>query len=256
MIGSFAILLTTLEEAKKMVAAANASKRVTAVNFCHRCKDRHLIARRVIRDGTIGKIRSYSGRYRFLLPSTFSPRDRPFIIASLGGFGALGEFDSHQFDMFSFLTGRPINSVSGHLSWAEPDVADLRANTAYHLVVKSGNGVSASLEHTEPPGNWSHLYWNIYVEGTQGYLSIEGGQNGQVEIRLENDDSATVVTPIDEEMTTPFMTDGVVADFVAAIRNSTKKPILPTFEDGLSSLAVLMAVLEADRRCTWVEVAR
>jgi predicted dehydrogenase len=247
---------TTLEEAAKMVAAASASKCVTAVNFCHRYNYKNLIAHRMIGDGTIGEIRNYSGAYRYLLPSTFSPRDRPFITEALGGLGALGEFGSHQFDMFSFLTRLPITSVSGHLSWAEPDVADLRANTAYHIVAKSGNELGASFEHTEPPGKWGGLYWNIHIEGTRGYLSIGGSKNGQVEIRLENEDSARVITPNNEEIARLSSTGGVVADFVAAIRTSTSQPILPTFEDGLRSLEVLMAVLEADRRNAWVGVAR
>jgi predicted dehydrogenase len=247
---------TTLEEAEKMVVAAKASKRVTAVNFCHRYNEKNLIARRVIRDGTIGEIRNYSDAYRYLLPSAFSPRDRPFITESLGGLGALGEFGSHQFDMFSFLTGLPINSVSGHLFWIEPDVEDLRANAAYHLVLKSENGVCASLEHTEPRGKWGGLYWNIYIEGTRGYLSIEGRRDGKIEMRLENEDSARVMTPIEEELATPSSTNGIVADFVSAINSSIRKPILPTFEDGLRSLEVLIASLEADRKNAWVAVTR
>ena len=166
----------------------------------------------------------------------------------------LGEFASHQFDMFTFLTGQTLESVAGCLAWAEPDVPELKANTAYQLVARSSDGIHVSIEHTEPPGS-SERTWHTYVEGTRGYMNIESWEEGQVTMRLEEEEEPRVIAPNDEESSIAPARSGLVADIAEMIRDSTSKPLLPTFEDGRKSLEALMAVLEADRRGAWVNVS-
>jgi predicted dehydrogenase len=93
-----------------------------------------------------------------------------------GGLGMLGENGSHQFDMISFLTGEVVEELTGKMEWIEPQHPELRANIAHHFVGCSKNGVSLTVDHTISPGPlWVASQRHIYIEGSEGYVSIDGG---------------------------------------------------------------------------------
>ncbi len=253
---------TTLQDADEMVATANASPCVTAVCFTWRYKSGILAARRTIRSGQIGEIRHYSSIWRTSLPANLSPSVRPYIIEAQGGLGLIGEQGSHEFDMVTFLTGQTLNHLTGHLSWVEAEIPDLRTNFTYHLVGINKQNVTISFEHTVPPGPvWVASQRQIYVEGTKGYAKIEGGlqDDGQASICLEEDKDALTIVPDRMESSVPPQHMGLVADFISAIRNNDqgqqRPATLPAFNDGLRSLEIVIGALKADRERRWVSIA-
>ena len=122
-------MATTPAIGREMLAMSEASHCVCAVCFTWRYKPSNMAARRLIRDGSIGNLRHYSSAWRFSLPSELRNTDaRPFINEAHGGIGMLGENGSHQFDMFTFLTGESVDQLTGQLEWVANDSNTDRVN--------------------------------------------------------------------------------------------------------------------------------
>jgi predicted dehydrogenase len=179
-----------------------------------------------------------------------------------GGLGALGECGSHQFDMIRFLTGEVVDELTGKLEWIEPEEPDLRTNFAHHLVGSSKNDVSITIEHTMPPGPvWVASQRRVYVEGSEGYVRIDGGlvDDGSTWICMDGDSEAKLIDLDPAETSVTPQHAGLIQDFISAIRltgKDRKRPErLPTFVDGLQSLESVLAGLKADREKRWVSVS-
>ena len=249
-------MATTPAIGREMLAMSEASHCVCAVCFTWRYKPSNMAARRLIRDGSIGNLRHYSSAWRFSLPSELRNADaRPFINEAHGGIGMLGENGSHQFDMFTFLTGESVDQLTGQLEWVANDANTDRVNWSHHLIGGSAGGATASFEHTTPPGPvWSESQRHVHIEGTAGSVRIDGGllNDGKTWVRIGDEEGGREVDPVTLDVPRKTDHDGLVADFLAAVRDGERSVYLPTFGDGLRSLELVACGLRADKERRWV----
>ena len=216
-------MATTPASAREMLAVSQASECVCAVCFTWRYRPGNLAARKLIRKGSIGELRHYSSTWRFSLPSgLLNTEARPFINEAQEGLGMIGENGSHQFDMFTFLTGHSIDQMAGRLEWIASSSGTDRVNWSHHLVGYSEQGAAVSFEHTTPPGPvWQESRRHVHIEGTTGSVHIDGGllDDGQASVRLESEEGVRTIDPAEFDLPSKTSHDGLVSDFLCALRN-------------------------------------
>jgi predicted dehydrogenase len=122
-------LALTLDDARAAVDALAASGRPAAVGFNHRFHPLHARARRLIRDGVLGRVRAVQTAFCEPVPGELMPawkRSRP-----TGG-GVLLDLGSHQVDLVRWLLGDEVESASAELrsEATEDDTAELLLETA------------------------------------------------------------------------------------------------------------------------------
>lgn len=111
-------LANTLAEAEAMAAAAEAAADrgvLAMVGFSYRRVPAIQLARKLIADGRIGKVRHVRAQY---LQDWLVDEDAPLswrLDKSKAGSGALGDIGAHIIDMTQFITGETITGVSGLL---------------------------------------------------------------------------------------------------------------------------------------------
>jgi predicted dehydrogenase len=104
-------LAHTWKAAKAMVDAARKAKRPTFVSFNYRRVPAIALARRIVREGRIGKI--YHVRAQYL--QDWGGPDTPLVWRfekARAGSGAHGDLNAHLIDMSRFITGAEITEVS------------------------------------------------------------------------------------------------------------------------------------------------
>ena len=252
---------TDLADAVRMVGLAEGSSSVTAVAFTWRYKPGNLVARRVVEEGRIGQVRHYASTWRMSLPDGLTPdvSGRRYLIEAEGGLGALGDNGSHQFDMLRFVTGLDVTELAGRCFWVAPANPKVRTNYSHSIVGTCTNQAMMSIEHTVPPGPlWVASQREVYIEGSKGYLRVVGGlvDDGRTFVRLEGESTEREVQAKQSELV-PETHSGLIADFVSAIRGDGQRSVaLPTFDDGMRSLEMVLAGLKADQERIWISVER
>jgi predicted dehydrogenase len=109
-------LAVTSAESRELVALAEASDRITAVNFNIRFYPLNQHARQMVRNGELGEVRLISGHYfqDWLLQDTdWNWRLEP---DKGGTLRAVGDIGSHWIDLTNFITGLKVQSVMADLS--------------------------------------------------------------------------------------------------------------------------------------------
>ncbi|HEX3427530.1 MAG TPA: Gfo/Idh/MocA family oxidoreductase [Candidatus Limnocylindrales bacterium] len=109
-------LAMTAAESAGLVARAEASGLVNAVNFNIRFYPLHQHVREVVAAGDLGDVRFVTGHYFqdwLLLDTDWNWRLEP---EKGGALRAVGDIGSHWLDLMAFLTGQPIVSVMAELS--------------------------------------------------------------------------------------------------------------------------------------------
>lgn len=253
-------IATTTAIGREMVEMSQASDCVCAVCFTWRYKPSNMAARRLIQDGSIGTLRHYSSAWRFSFPTALRNTEvRPFINEANGGHGMLGENGSHQFDMFSFLTGERVEQLTGQVEWVANDSDTDRVNWCYHLVGRTDSGAMASFQITTPPGPvFGESQRSVHMEGPAGSVRIDGGiiDDGKTWVRIGDEDGVRAINPEDLGLSSRPGHEALVADFLCAITERGNRPeCLPTLEDGLRSLELIECALRADEQRRWVSIS-
>lgn len=111
-------LANTLADAEAMAAAAESAAEqgiLAMVGFTYRRVPAIQLARKLIADGRIGKVRHVRAQY---LQDWLVDEDAPLswrLDKSKAGSGALGDIGAHIIDLTQFITGESITGVSGIL---------------------------------------------------------------------------------------------------------------------------------------------
>jgi predicted dehydrogenase len=281
-------LALTVKQAQTMFNAAEKSKIVHMVCHNYRRIPAIALAKKMISEGAIGQIYHYHARYaqdRLVDP------DSPLtwrLDKRISGSGALGDILSHIIDLARYLVGE-FKQVNGmmHTFIAERPAEALGKNAA--LIPKAQrkmgkvtvddasiflgqfeNGALANLEATRfALGRKNGI--RIEINGSKGSLAFDFEDMN----RLKFYDSMNppdrqgfrdiIVTqangthPYAGQWWPPGHILGyehtfvnTVADFVNACID--RKPIQPTFEDGLKNQRVMEAVEESAKAGKWVKV--
>ena len=105
-------LANTVEDAERMAAAAAAASGIAFCGFSYRRTPALSLARELIEQGAVGRIRHVRAQY---LQDWLSDAEAPHtwrLDRDLAGSGTLGDIGAHSIDLAQWLTGQRITSVS------------------------------------------------------------------------------------------------------------------------------------------------
>jgi predicted dehydrogenase len=281
-------LALTVKQAQAMLTAAQKSKIVHMVCHNYRRIPAIALAKKMITEGALGQIYHYHARYAqdWLVDPDFALNWR--LDKKTSGFGALGDINSHIIDLARYLVGeftkvngtmhtfipeRPVESnvkTPGVLPKVQRKMGKVTVDDAAVFLGTFENGALANLEATRMAlGRKNHI--NIEINGSKGSLAFDFEDMNRLKF-FNGADAADRQGFRDILVTQPNGTHPytgqwwppghilgyehtfvhTAADFVNACID--RKPVHPTFEDGLKNQIVLAAVEESSKSGMWVKV--
>jgi predicted dehydrogenase len=235
-----------------------------------------LLARQIIKEGQIGKIRHFRGTY---LQDWITDPAFPLVWRldrRKAGSGALGDIASHVIDLARMLVGE-IAEVAGATETfikTRPLPGDpsrkgrVTVDDAVVAAVRFANGAIGSIEATRlAPGRTN--YNRFEINGSLGSLAFDLERLNELEVYLESDPPSLrgFRTILVTEKTHPHMAawwppghiigwehtfTHVVHDLLDAVAD--KKAPSPSFRDGVMNQRVLDAIERSSRTRRWVRV--
>lgn len=241
-------LATTVDDAKAIVAAAEANGVTLMVDFHNRVNPPFMAAQEAVRDGRMGRVEYVYARLSNTIGVATSIR---WASAS----SSLWFLASHMVDIAQWIIGDRIvrvtaKTVSGTLESrgvATPDV--------FVILAEFASGAIGTFEHAWILPNSHATAKDLKFEllGSEGSVLIDGSHNRAVEIySAESARFPDVMAPPYGEHLTGFIMDAI-SEFVDAVAG--RRPVLATGEEGVQVTAVLCAVLESIERGRPVEVS-
>lgn len=258
-------LANTLPEAQDIVAAAADARRRgvhAMVGFNYRRVPALALARRLLREGRIGRVRQV--RLSYLQDWLVDPA-APMtwrLRRDEAGSGALGDLGAHAVDQAVWLLGDPIRSVTGHLHTfvterSGPDgLEQVSVDDAAWATAYTGSGAVISLEVSRmATGRKNALQIEVY--GSTGGLRFDLESLNELWVSDESDPAEArgwtrvLVTEPEHDYLRAWWPPGHIlgwdhtftsqaADFLAAV--AAGRPPEPSVEDGLAVQAVLDAI--------------
>lgn len=271
-------MATSLEDARAMVRAAQASGRKTMLGYNYMKSPAILAIKRLIDEGVIGDIVHFNGVYQEdFMCDPRAPHSWRLTRAG-GGKGALGDMGSHQVSMAIWLCG-PMAEVSARLQTVHTERPDgegrmqaVETDDQFSAIGTFANGALFTL-HTSWLGQGHKMNLGFEITGTKGairfdqeamgefYLYEMGDRGGSFSDTDRNGFKRVLVGP----QHPPFgnfcpapghhvgFNDMKVIEaghFVAAILEDTRP--YPDFEHGLEFEAALQAIQDASEQRAWV----
>jgi predicted dehydrogenase len=282
-------LALTVKQAEAMHAAAQKHRVVNMVCHNYRRIPAIALAKRMMTEGTLGRIFHYRARYA---QDRLADPDFPLdwrLQKETSGSGVHADINSHIIDLGRFLVGE-FNEVCGLTNTFIPERPIIEAPAKNPGVTikgpkkmgkvtvpdsamfmgRMGDGVLANLEATRyAPGRKNHI--EIEINGSKGSIFFDFEDMNRLKY-FNNDDPKDrqgfrdiLVTQRDHVQ--PYVSNWwppghiigyehtfvhVVADFVNACMDG--KPTQPTFEDGLKNQKVLEAVEKSSASGKWVKL--
>jgi predicted dehydrogenase len=285
-------LAMTSTESAELVALAEASDRITAVNFNIRFYPVNQHLRESIADGSLGDVRLITGHYFqdwLLLETDWNWRLQPEIGGTLR---AVGDIGSHWLDLTSFVTGERVAAVMADLATfipirqqpagpvetfsteraAQTVPREIRTEDVATILVRYESGARGAVAISQlSAGRKNSLQYEIdgstaaaaWDSETPDHLWL-GHRDRPNEILLRNPalmnaaGRAAAALPGGHVEgfgdTFPALFRAVYADVLAGGRDD--RPPYATFADGHEEMLVGDAVLRSSRDGRWVDVAR
>lgn len=269
-------LANSVRDAERMLAAVRRAGVPHMVCHNYRRVPAVLLAKQLIDEGRLGRIRHFRGTYLqdWIVDPSFRRVWR--LDRRQAGSGALGDIGSHVVDLARFLVGE-IAEVSGALETfvktrPRPDQPSRRARVtvddAVVAAVRFAGGALGSIEATRmAPGRKNHNRFEI--NGSRGSLAFDLERLNELEVYLEEGPrSVRGFRTVNVTATThPFggawwppghilgwehTFTHTVYDLIEAV--AAGRVPSPNFEDGVRNQRVLEAVERSARTRRWVRV--
>ena len=257
-------LARTTEEACAMARAARESRRAAMTGFNYRFVPAVLLARRLLREGSVGRIYHFRARYS---DDSLLDAAAPFAWRhdrGAAGSGVVGDLAAHAIDLAHFLAG-PIAAVTAAARTYTP--ARLSGGTARPVTVEDAvvatlefqGGALGTLEASGMcPGRKNHLWFEINGERGTVVFDLERLN----ELRVYRGDGPArgladvLVTERDHPYGGRWWPPGHVLgwehtfvhqfeEFVRRIGDAGGERVGATFDDGVASARVCDALLLA-----------
>jgi predicted dehydrogenase len=284
-------LALTSEESAELLALADASDRVTAVNFNLRFYPLNQHLRQAIAEGAIGDVRLVTGHYFqdwLLLDTDWNWRLEPEIGGALR---AVGDIGSHWLDLASFIIGQRVASAMADLVTfiprrrqpagpvetfsteraSETVERDIRTEDAATILLRFENGARGTVAISQlSAGRKNSLLYQI--DGSTGAAAWDsetpdhlwlGHRERPNELLLRNPalmtDAGRAATTLPAGHvegfgdTFPALFRAVYADVAGGRRDN---PPYATFVDGHEEMLIGDAVMRSAREGRWVDVER
>jgi predicted dehydrogenase len=263
-------LALTVDEARRMAAAARAARRPAAVHFGFREIPEWRQLHGLLRAGALGRLRQIHSEW---VVSTWADPTRPasWKTDRRAGGGALGALGVHMLDAIEWFCG-PIGSLAAQLPTTVPG---RRSQAGYgsdaedccQLLLDLRDGTPVSVVCSA--GAWHGVGHRIACYGDSGVLvlSSPGHREYAKGYRLQScrageDALADVATAgeLTGEVGEHTFEDGRIASLtrltgrLVAALGSDRYDVTPSFEDGLRAQVLLDAVQRAAVARRWIEV--
>ncbi|MEK8128304.1 Gfo/Idh/MocA family oxidoreductase [Paenibacillus filicis] len=275
-------LALTLEEAKRMKAAADRSGKVNMLMHNYRFAPAVQFAKQLICEGKLGKIRHIRAVY--LNQSMMDP-NRPFrwrLSKQIAGYGALGDIGSHMIDLASFLVG-DFKKVSGMMETfvksrpdAGPDgqpnyerMIEVDVDDTSAFLAKFENGAVGVFEATRYAGGNKNGN-RFEINGEKGSIRWDFEHMNELQVYFTDEDEALrgFRTINCTEMKHPYAGNywppghllgyehtfiSLMYELINGVANGLNPQ--PNFADGVYNQAVMEAVSESSELGRWVNLS-
>ena len=270
-------LANSVKEAKAMLNAATRADVVHMLCHNYRRAPAVMLAKQIIKEGRLGRIRHYRGTYLqdWLVDPAFPLTWR--LRKEIAGSGALGDLAAHSIDLARFLVGE-ITEVTAALETfvktrplpGEPrKKGRVSVDDATAAVVRFANGALGTIEATRmAPGRKN--YNRFEINGTLGSVAFDLERLNELQVFFRSDpgDVQGFRTVLATEAAhhayvkswwPPGHALGYEHTFVHTIHDLLEaiadgKVPRPNFADGLANQQVLAAMERAARTKRWVRV--
>jgi len=265
-------LARNAKEAKPMVEAVRRAHVKNMVGFNYRFIPAIQVARKLIQEGTLGKILHFHGRYlqEWIIDPNFPIVWR--LRKEIAGLGTIGDIASHVVDLAHYLVG-DLSTVTATTRTFIED-RPLENNPTRHGKVDVDDAVESIVEFEN--GAIGHISATRFAAGRKNYQHIElYGENGSVlfnleklnelQVHLRNHDIKDLASSYHDTLVTeayhPYWENWwphghiigwehtmihEIYHFMNAIINDTQvAPLGATFEDGYKCNVVLDAMAES-----------
>ncbi|MCH1868108.1 Gfo/Idh/MocA family protein [Nocardioides sp. CFH 31398] len=262
-------LTNTVAESEELVAAAERAARdhgaVAMVGFNYRRVPALALARRLVADGRIGRVRQVRAAY---LQDWLVDPEAPMtwrLRASEAGTGVLGDLGAHVVDQLRFLLGD-----AGETRWASGQLAtfvptrpgpdgpeEVTVDDAAWMTLGLADGAVASVEVSRmATGRKNALRLELY--GDRGSITFDLERLNELTLETGGGDARMLVTDPDHPYLDAWWPPGhtlgwdstftsQAADLLRAVADGTD--VAPSFADGLAVQRVLGAVTDSAARC-------
>jgi predicted dehydrogenase len=277
----------SLDEAKQMVEAVEAAKVVNMVCFNYRRAPAVALARRMIEDGTLGKIYHFRARY---LQDWIADPDFPLVWRlkrEVAGSGTLGDIGAHIIDIGHFLVGnltsvcaatetfikqRPLQAAAtgteGLGAGAGDQMGAVTVDDAALFLGRFDNGALGSFEATRFALGRKN-YNTFEINGSRGSVAFNFERMNELEY-FNNEDPADrrgfrtiYVTEEDQPYAGAYWPPGHIIGYEHTFINTVYDLLngyargespQPDFRAGAQCNAVLDAVAKAAESKRWEDV--
>jgi UDP-N-acetylglucosamine 3-dehydrogenase len=236
-------MATSKEEAEAMIEAAAKSGKKLMIAHNQRFVKSHQKARQLIESGAIGKIYSFRTAFGHGGPEGWSVEGKEgwFFQKEKAFVGAMGDLGVHKTDLLRYVLGEEIVEVGAFVETNAKEFADVDDNAV--CVLKTENGIIGTLA-----ASWAYVGTednSTIIYGEKAVLRLEDDPNYSLVVQYANGEVVNYeLGKIQSNEEGGQQNSHVVEQFVEAVL--TDKEPLVTGEEGMKSLAVILAALESN----------
>jgi predicted dehydrogenase len=269
-------LANSVRDAERMLAAVQRAGVVHMINHNYRRVPAVMLAKHLIAEGKIGKIRHFRGTY---LQDWITDPAFPLVWRldrKQAGSGALGDIGSHSIDLARMLVGE-ISEVAGAtetfvktrpLPGAPRRRGRVTVDDAAVAAVRFTNGAIGTIEATRmAPGRKN--FNRFEINGSLGSIAFDLERLNELEVYFESDPPGEkgFRTILVTERSHPYLNAWwppghiigwehtfahTITDFIDAV--ARRRSPSPNFVDGVRNQRVLDAIEQSSRTRRWVRV--
>jgi predicted dehydrogenase len=248
-------MATTLQKCEAMAEAARRNGKFLMIGHNQRLAKAHIMARRLIEQGVIGRILTFRTTFGHGGPETWSVdpgQNVWFFDKRQAGMGAMADLGIHKTDLIQFLTGRKVSEVTAYIGTLDKHGVDGEligvddnAICIYRMDGGAVGTMTASWTYYGPEDNSTILY------GTEGIMRIYDDPKYSVIVEKKNGEK--VYHALDHIQTNDSQTkSGVIDLWIDCLLNNRPPEI--SGEDALSAMRAVFGAIESARTGKTVRV--
>ncbi|MHB8129369.1 MAG: Gfo/Idh/MocA family protein [Mobilitalea sp.] len=244
----------TVEQAQSMIAAQKETGKILMLGHNQRLVCTHIKARKILQEGTIGKVLYIQTNFKHAGPEGWSVDKGAswFFDKSKAKFGVLGDLGSHKIDLVRYLLDDEIERVFSALTTLDKCMPDgkligLDDNAACLFTMRSGIPGFMHVSWT----NYGHEDNSTIIYGTDGTMKIFASELDDIVIDSRDGTSSCYrVGAISTNRNQ--MNSGIIDAFITSVKERTE-PLVSGL-DGRNTLACLEAAGKSSESGTWQKV--
>jgi predicted dehydrogenase len=229
------------EEAKRMMKAARAAKKILMPHHNMRFDPAVRTARQLLLKGAIGKVFAFACSLAHPGPQIWNPNSKWFFNVKAVGGGALMDLGAHMFDSLEFLLGDRASEIHATVPGAEKKARG-EAHCACLLKFKAGSVGTMTLSWVD-----TDYHNRFYFFGPRGTLFLNLGK-GEPLVLETRKNPGPLFPPLSKHVFKP----SIYQHFVDCALGLQKPWIRP--EDGLRAIEVIQAGYQSIHRETPISI--